>query len=718
MDKTSLEIKQGECGEITVSTDDFTVSDPDLDGVEISVEDKVITISVDEDAAATSFTLTVTSSEDTSQTATVAVSIVENTNPLVGYYQISSVKVDDEDETSNYLYAYVQFTKSYWYFYDSDGELSEVSSISVDESAATITVDAESTFAYTLSGEDGSRTITVTGDVSEDDETHSMYWALSEIESSAIPTATTMLLTVSSAAGNSFADYDGIYVTYGYTDDAGSHYKTKEAQLSSTETAFSVYLNQNYFTSDTTNVSVSVYEDEEALDLELSASTVTWNEDGASLTGDVKEYFTLTLSLDAELASTAKSMTLTWHDNGTGYTTYSATANYTAGESTATVKMAKDTANDWYFFSNLVLTVYDSNDEAIETELSKTYFCYDSTNDYYLTTISATKASEEATTITLTVNFSNFTVPESGSFALKYGAESASNTAEVTRVSESQYTAVISSEYVNSSKWFEIEATINDGTNDIDDVTYYSEAQAKANSWLNFATGNQIVTISENQSGSYDSSTGAYVGDGTMIQIATATEVSAESFDYIVIDVTDMDWSLVSGDWVMTCSTSSSSDNVTSLGWISNSEYKVTITDETFIAAAKTNGIYLLGSSGVEGTVSISYETTPTDTSSTTLDAVSITLNGWNYVNALDASSFANYDLTKVDISVTVATAVESGDFCVYAGSANDWLCNLTWADSGTTFTGSITDSTALGKLQSGGLGFEANSTSTATVTV
>ena len=102
----------------------------------------------------------------------------------------------------------------------------------------------------------------------------------------------------------------------------------------------------------------------------------------------------------------------------------------------------------------------------------------------------------------------------------------------------------------------------------------------------------------------------------------------------------------------------------------------------------------------------------------TTLASSTIKLNGWSYVSAYNASAFSSYEITKIEISVALTTALSSGNFCAYAASASEWLVDLTWDDSGSNFSTTITDSDQIAKIKAGGLGFEADSTSNATVTV
>ncbi|MBP3771963.1 MAG: glycosyl hydrolase 53 family protein [Treponema sp.] len=215
--------------------------------------------------------------------------------------------------------------------------------------------------------------------------------------------------------------------------------------------------------------------------------------------------------------------------------------------------------------------------------------------------------------------------------------------------------------------------------------------------------------------GSFDSTTGAYVGDGTLIQIATATEISEKTFDYIVIDVTNMDWSAVSVDWNLGYATSSTATETTALSWISDTEYKIKISDASVIAAAKSEGLYLSGSSGVKGTVALTYGTNSSNVQTVSLTEKTITLAGWSYVNAYNSSDFSQYSIAKIEVKVTLPSDY-TGNFCMYAGSAGNWLVNL--SGSGTEYSATIDDESQIEKIKSGGLGFEADSTDSATINV
>lgn len=92
-----------------------------------------------------------------------------------------------------------------------------------------------------------------------------------------------------------------------------------------------------------------------------------------------------------------------------------------------------------------------------------------------------------------------------------------------------------------------------------------------------------------------------------------------------------------------------------------------------------------------------------------------ITLAGWSYVNAYNSSDFSQYSIAKIEVKVTLPSDY-TGNFCMYAGSADNWLVNL--SGSGTEYSATIDDESQIEKIKSGGLGFEADSTNSATINV
>lgn len=328
---------------------------------------------------------------------------------------------------------------------------------------------------------------------------------------------------------------------------------------------------------------------------------------------------------------------------------------------------------------------------------------------------SQNETEETEETMTLTLNFSGFTIP-GGSVVVNYGADSGTYVDATGTVSDdgSSATVTLSNKYANSSGWFnEITVTAKDSDGNSIDIEYMK--------YFAFSTSGKELTVSKavSQKTFTINFDGFTIPGGTVEGLRYSTAWASSSDDW-------------TSDTIVTPTVTVSSDGASATFAVeqTNAFYinwtEVTVKDSSGTAVTissgntETNKWY--GYSGDAWSVTFVAETTSSgegeSEQETTLASSTIKLNGWSYVSAYNASAFSSYEITKIEISVALTTALSSGNFCAYAASASEWLVDLTWDDSGSNFSTTITDSDQIAKIKAGGLGFEADSTSNATVTV
>ena len=153
---------------------------------------------------------------------------------------------------------------------------------------------------------------------------------------------------------------------------------------------------------ETTNVTVTLKLNDDASKTATIAVTV---DPEAEVKIDAYE---LTLTLTSDVAAKAAAITVyaegkeDSEETATLYQTVS--AEYTPGETTAVAKLDKAKANSWKYFNNIVVTVKDSNGNAIAVESSPVYF------DYSDTEFTGITVSAKTTSKTFTINFEGFTI--------------------------------------------------------------------------------------------------------------------------------------------------------------------------------------------------------------------------------------------------------------------------------------------------------------------
>ena len=141
-----------------------------------------------------------------------------------------------------------------------------------------------------------------------------------------------------------------------------------------------------------------------------------------------------------------------------------------------------------------------------------------------------------------------------------------------------------------------------------------SEKENNGNSDGNTSSGNENNDSSSEEESTYGKkiySNSVTFNAETPAQILSAETLADLSIKSLTIKVINVNYS-GSDDWWFTACSDSSWKNEAKLEWQSgegtNSLYLATITDATAIAAYKANGIYIAGTNGATGTVTVSYE--------------------------------------------------------------------------------------------------------------
>ncbi|MCR5219140.1 hypothetical protein [Treponema sp.] len=339
----------------------------------------------------------------------------------------------------------------------------------------------------------------------------------------------------------------------------------------------------------------------------------TDTDDGINFTLYVYDpYFTLNLTLDSTVASEAASITVYAEgkeDSESSAALYqTVTATYTAGETSATAELAKEKANSYDFFNNIVVTVKDSDGNEIDVETSPVYFCY--TDDDF-TGITVAAASESKT---FTINFSGFTIAGGSVSGLSYSTKWAETSSEwgsayvVTPDVTVAADGASATFTVASTEEFYIDWTavvVKDSSSN--EITI-SSGNTESNKWYSYSGDVWSNTLTY-VSGEYTAliTDQAYSADGNKyVQILEASSFTDLSISTLKVVVK------ISSATEYWASASSASEYVESkyqsLSWSDDeSGYAGVITSSDFISALATNGLYLNVATDAVGTVSVSY---------------------------------------------------------------------------------------------------------------
>lgn len=296
-------------------------------------------------------------------------------------------------------------------------------------------------------------------------------------------------------------------------------------------------------------------------------------------------YFTFTLTLDDDLAEDASTIAVTY---GSSQHTESENAEvtYTAGEKTATVKFEKSVADEWNYFNNITVSVYDSSENLLNTSLdSNNYFDYTSFTGY---TVSYYVESE----MTVNFTFSDFTA---ASVKVTYGYESTTETVDGVVADDGASASVqVSSKYANQSGWMQIVELLAYDP----DGQEISVEMKTSDSWFeyNSSSSAEFVYARKDDSAYTEIYSESYAA-GT-IDLSELSEVSVSE---LLIEAKDCDWSAVTDDWWIWTTPGN-------LGWIEETYYKLSVTDSSTIATLIENGLAINASDGLSATIVISYK--------------------------------------------------------------------------------------------------------------
>ena len=288
-------------------------------------------------------------------------------------------------------------------------------------------------------------------------------------------------------------------------------------------------------------------------------------------------------------------------DNGT-YETVAATVN--AAGTSATAELKTSLANDYNYFNQIVITVKDSSGNEVATTYTD-YFEYSEDGN------SLTLTKKTASKMTVNLVFDDFTAEK---VVVTYGDSNDGNNildAQVTIADDKKSaSAEITNDNINSwGKLYTIAFYASEDDTESISVDFVSNSNDESGAWFEFAANTSITIHYKKTASGLSLYSAEYTSDGTLLQLITADKLSSISPASIIIEATDCDWSSVSGDWWISAYTNESWANETKLGWVSDTNYKVEITDATFISAAKESGIYIASASGLTCTLTVSYTT-------------------------------------------------------------------------------------------------------------
>ncbi len=320
--------------------------------------------------------------------------------------------------------------------------------------------------------------------------------------------------------------------------------------------------------------------------------------------------FTFTLTLSDDLAEKASTISVTHTKNGESYT---GSVEYTANATSAQVTFLKADANDYYYFSDISVSIKDAEGNDLKCQfVGNNYFDYTSTA---FTGLSV--ETWQAQSMTVHFTFSGFTP---ASFSVTYGLdENTQETVDATLSEDkSSATASVSNAYANDSNYMQIiSVQALDDSNAAIDIEMTSES-----AWFEFSSSKTDTTFAYAAAGGYTEAakTESCSISSTAVDLAVSA-LSAEgvSVSSILIEATDCNWSSVSGSWWIyagwdTSSTDEEGNETTSsngvnVTWVDNTYYKVTITDASSIAEILAAGkISITGSDGLSATIAISYK--------------------------------------------------------------------------------------------------------------
>lgn len=361
-----------------------------------------------------------------------------------------------------------------------------------------------------------------------------------------------------------------------------------------------------------------VFEINAAADMDDATVSVNFNDgtdtdDGIDVTVYVyNPYYTLNITLDDAIAEKAASISIyiEGKENGESIAALYQTVDaiYTAGQKTATAKLAKDKANSYKWYNNLAVTVKDADGNELTIEASPEYFCYTDENFTGITISAATESK------IFTINFEGFAIPGGSISDITYATTWSENGSSYTADTAVTVKPVISED--GTSATFEVASTNEFYINwtavvvkdkDGNEISL-SAGNTDNNKWYGY-TGETWSNTLTHVSGEYQTLVvdKSFSAAGDYVQVLEASDFSALSISTlkVIVKITS-----ASGDWWASASAASSWVEATyqSLAWSTDDNgYAGVITGEDFISALGTNGLYLNVPSDAVGTVTVEY---------------------------------------------------------------------------------------------------------------
>ncbi|MBP3741562.1 MAG: hypothetical protein J6J00_01120 [Treponema sp.] len=341
----------------------------------------------------------------------------------------------------------------------------------------------------------------------------------------------------------------------------------------------------------------------------------TDSDDGIDITLYVYDpNYTLNITLDSVVAESAASISIYAEgkeDDETEATLkQTVNATYTAGATSASAKLAKDKANSYKYFNNIVVTVKDSDGNEIDVETNPVYFCY---TDTAFTGITVSEAVAEKT---FTINFQGFTIPGGSVTGLKYSTAWASSSSEWSEDSIVTPTVTVAADgasatfTVASTSEFYIDWTAVVVKDSEGNTISISAGNTEANQWYSYS-GKVWSNTLTHVSGEYVNlcNAQAWSNSDSGSENVFISVLDASAFTSLNISTLRVRITLSTGSWANASSAAAWADaTYANTSWSDDANaHEVIITSSDFISALKTNGLYVATSAGSAGTVTVDY---------------------------------------------------------------------------------------------------------------
>ncbi|MCR5125971.1 MAG: arabinogalactan endo-1,4-beta-galactosidase [Treponema sp.] len=325
---------------------------------------------------------------------------------------------------------------------------------------------------------------------------------------------------------------------------------------------------------------------------------------------------------------------------------------------------------------------------------------------------SQNETEETEETMTLTLNFSGFTIP-GGSVVVKYGADSGTYVDATGTVSDdgSSATVTLSKKYANSSGWFNnITVTVKDSDENAIETEYTQ--------YFEFSTSGKELTVSKavSQKTFTINFSGFTIPGGTVegLRYSTAWANSSDEWE---------------ADKIVTPTVTVSSDGTKATFEVAQTDAfyinwtEVTAKDSSGTAVTissgntETNKWY--GYSGDAWSVTFKVETAGNEASNETLFSGSYSGDG-NLTCKVDSANLSSLTISSIVIEATNCDWTNvSGSWWIESYSDEEWTeaAPLDWIDN-THYKAMITDADKINTLKENGIFIAASSGMTCTLTI